>query len=77
MFSVMVLELMFPIWTVWDLPVRKSRIQLQVEVFSPSRSSLVQLGAQLLRDDSVEWCAFSCRCFGVPGVTGTDEVQVR
>lgn len=38
--SVMVLDLIFPTCTVWGPSVRKTRILLQVEVLSLSRSSL-------------------------------------
>lgn len=38
--SVMAVELVLPLWTVWGLSVRMSRIQSQVGVFSSSRSSL-------------------------------------
>ena len=34
-------ELMLPILTIWGRPVRKSRIQLQREVFSPRILSFV------------------------------------
>ncbi len=38
--SVVVLEVLWPTWTDWGLPVKKSRIQLQRELLRPSRFSL-------------------------------------
>ena len=49
--SVVVLEVLFPIRTVWGLPVRKSRIQLQRDVFRPSKLSFL---VKVLGDDCVK-----------------------
>lgn len=50
MLSVMVLKLVLPIWTIWGLLIRKSKIQLQVGVLSPSRYNL----QKLLKDEGIE-----------------------
>lgn len=50
MLSVMVLKLVLLIWTIWGLLIRKSKIQLQVGVLSPSRYIL----QKLVRNEGIE-----------------------